>query len=92
MHLTKALIHRQVPLTGDEPIKYLTENLHWRCANAEDREIPKENVPSLKVVVQSSAYVVPPEGIGARPERGEWTRHSPITRGRLGGVNHGNEF
>jgi Tyosinase C-terminal domain len=90
--LTDTLIDHHVPLIGDEPVKYLTENLHWRCANSEDHAVPRENVPSLKVVVQSAGYVFPPEGIGARPERDEWTRHSPVTRGKLGGVNHGHEF
>ena len=55
-------------------------------------EKPREEIPSLKVVVQSAGYEVTDGVIGERPERGEWTRHSPVTRGRLGGVDHGNEF
>ena len=92
VHLTKAMIRNHCPLVGDEPVQYLTENLHWRCSNSKGEEIPRENVPSLKVVVQSAGYEIPPGGLGTRPVRGPWTRHSAITRGKPGGVNHGNEF
>lgn len=92
VHLTKALIRRHIPLTGDEPVNYLKENLHWRLSDAHENEIPREDCPSLKVVVQSAGYTLPPGGVGRRPERSPWERHSPITRGRLGGVDHGDEF
>jgi len=92
VHLTKALIRRRCPLTGDAPIEYLTENLHWRICNVEGQEIPREEVPSLKVVVQSAGYLSPHGVIGRRPERAPWTRHAPITSGKPGGVNHAHEF
>src|ERR1700738_7093 len=31
VHLTKTLIKNHVALTGNKPVEYLTENLHWRC-------------------------------------------------------------
>lgn len=92
VHLTKALIRRRCPLTGNAPVEYLTENLHWRLCNVEEREIPREEVPSLKIVVQSAGYLTPHGIIGRRPERAPWTRHAPITSGKPGGVNHAHEF
>ena len=92
VHLTKALIRRRCPLTGDPPVQYLAEYLHWRICDVHGNHIPRENVPSLKVVVQSAGYVDRPGLIGRRPERAPWTRHSPATRGKLGGVTHGHEF
>ena len=92
VHLTKALIRAHCPLVGEEPVEYLRENLHWKCANiAECRIIPNEEVAGLKVVVQSAAYQAPVE-IGGRPVRGEWTRHAPITAGKPGGVSHPDAF
>jgi tyrosinase len=92
VHLTKALIRRRCPLTGAAPVHYLTENLHWRMCDVEQNEIPSQNVPSLKVVVQSAGYLTPHGILGRRPERGPWTRHAPITSGKAGGVNHAHEF
>jgi len=91
VHLTKTLIRHHVPLTGDEPVEYLTENLHWRVCTIQGNEVPRESIPSLKVVIQSAGYETGGE-VGRRPERSGWTRHSPITRGKPGGVNHGDEF
>jgi len=96
VHLTKTLIRRHCPLTGDAPINYLKENLHWRLCNAKEEEVRREDVPSLKVVVQSAGFdTTPNDGsqiIGRRPQRSPWERHSPITAGRPGGVEHGDEF
>jgi hypothetical protein len=92
VHLTKTLIRHHVPLSGDAPVTYLTENLHWRISTLAGTEVAREDVPSLKVVVQSSGYEVPDGVIGRRPVRTPWTRHSPVTRGRPGGVDHGDEF
>ena len=90
VHLTKALIRHQIPLTGQEPVDYLKENLHWRCSDVHDQDVPREQIPSLKIIVQSAGYTVPPGG--TRPQRGPWFRHLPITRGRPGGVDHEDEF
>jgi hypothetical protein len=92
VYLTKALIRRHIPPTGNEPVNYFKENMHWRLCDINQNEVPSEDVPSLKVVVQSAGYTVPPEGIGRRPQRNLLERHSPITRGRPGGVDHGDEF
>jgi tyrosinase len=92
VHLTKALIRHHIPLTGNEPVNYLKENLHWRLCDVNENEVLREDVPSLKVVVQSAGYTVPPGGIGRRPLRGPWVRHAPVTRGRPGGVDHEDEF
>ena len=92
MHLTKTLIRHHVALTGDEPVEYLKENLHWRVSSLKDGEVDRIDVPSLKVVVQSAGFEVPDGVVGRRPARTPWTRHSPVTHGRLGGVNHGDEF
>lgn len=90
VHLTDTLISHQIPLQGDEPIEYLSKNLHWRAANFKDENIPTESIPSLKVVVQSAGFNLPPGGV--RPVTGPWTRHALVTRGKPGGVNHANEF
>jgi tyrosinase len=90
VHLTETLIRCHVPLTGDEPVAYLKENLHWRISNKDENLVAREDVPSLKVVVQSAGYSFT-EG-DDRPQRSEWIRHAPVTAGRPGGVNHGGEF
>jgi len=93
VHLTKTLIRNHVPLTGNEPINYLAHNLHWRLSTVHDgAEKDREEVPSLKVVVQSAGYDSAPGFVEGRPVRGQWTRHAPVTRGRLGGVDHGEDF
>jgi hypothetical protein len=93
VHLTKALIRHRIPLVGDEPVEYLKENLHWRASTVRGDEVPIADIPSMKVVVQSAGYQLPPGGgVGARPHRLPWIRHSPVTRGRTGGVDHGDDF
>jgi len=55
VHLTKALLHRGISIT-DIPVEFLRQRLCWRICDADEKEIPVENVPSLKVVVQSRSY------------------------------------
>jgi hypothetical protein len=86
------MIRRRCPLIGEAPVEYLAANLHWRLCDVADHEISRENVPSLKVVVQSAGYIDGHGIVGRRPERGPWIRHAPITRGKPGGVNAGHEF
>jgi len=93
VHLTKALIRHRIPLVGDEPLEYLQKNLQWRASTVQGVEVPLADIPSLKVMVQSAGYELPPGGgIGARPHRLPFRTHSPITRGRQGGVDHSNDF
>jgi Tyosinase C-terminal domain len=93
VHLTKALIRHRVPLVGNAPVEYLKENLHWRASTVKGVEVPIADIPSLKVVVQSAGYRLPPAGgIGARPVKLPSARHAPITSGKPGGVDHGDDF
>lgn len=93
VHLTESLIRHHIPLQGDEPIEYLKNNLHWRASDCNEEEIRREDIPSLKVVVQSAGVVLPPGGgVGSRPIRSIWTRHAHVTRGKPGGVNREDEF
>ena len=93
VHLTKALIRNRIPLVGDEPVEYLKKNLHWRASTVQGVEVPLADIPSLKVIVQSAGYQLPPGGgIGARPHKLPARTHSPITRGRQGGVDHSEDF
>jgi Tyrosinase C-terminal domain len=89
VHLTKSLVRRRVPLSGGEPVEYLTKNLHWRVTDVTDHIFPNESVPSLKVVVQSA-----PSSINNAGEHvcGPWTRHPEITRGRAGGIDNAEDF
>jgi Tyosinase C-terminal domain len=92
VHLTKALIRHGVPLTGRQPVEYLTKNLHWRVSTVTGEEKSIADIPSLKIVVQSAGYEVPGGVIGGRPERTGWTRYPEITHGKPGGVDHKDDF
>jgi tyrosinase len=84
VYLTEPLIHRHVALTGDEPEKYIKENLHWRCHDIDGNVVPNDSIPTLEVVVQSSGYrIVPGQD---RPERTPRKIHEDVTRGRVGGI------
>jgi hypothetical protein len=85
VYLTEALIRRRIPLVGEEPEKYLKENLHWRCCGFRG-VIPVESIPSLEVIVQSASYVAAP-GVGNGPiDRSPWVVHAPVTSGNPGGI------
>jgi hypothetical protein len=92
VHLTKALIRHGVPLTGRQPVEYLTQNLRWRVSTVAGEEKSIADIPSLKIIVQSAGYEVPGGVIGGRPERTGWTKYPEITHGKPGGVNHGDDL
>ena len=54
-----------------------------------------EEVPSLKAIVLSARYSLKPDEFadeGVQWERGAFRVHSSITSGKLGGVEHEDEF
>ena len=78
-------------------MRYLEENLHcrYRCYSVWNQEVPVEEVPSLKVIVLSAGYSLKPDEFadeGVRWECGAFSVPPSITSGKLGGVNHEDEF
>jgi hypothetical protein len=84
VYLTKALIHNLVALTGEEPVQYLTEKLHWRLANISGQQYGASDVGGLSVYVESGGCRVADDG---KMEWTGWTRHSEVTSGKTGGIS-----
>lgn len=74
--LTDALIERGIPLSGNAPIEYLTNNLQWRCVNSQDNLIPNDQAAGLMVVVQSAPYTEDEFGLHGSA----WTIHESVTQ------------
>lgn len=85
VYLTKALIKRGIALVGDEPEKYLKDQLQVRAYSIITGTVyTPETLPSLELSIQSAGYQTTP-GVGGpgRPQRGRWQIHRDVTGGRL---------
>ncbi|KAL8999226.1 MAG: hypothetical protein Q9169_001891 [Polycauliona sp. 2 TL-2023] len=73
-------------LTDETATKeYLTRNLHWRVTTMGDKEVPRDQVPDLKIAV-ISANVQAAEADDQFPVWGEMKVQSDITNGRPAGL------
>ncbi|KAL8812863.1 MAG: hypothetical protein Q9223_007185 [Gallowayella weberi] len=105
--LQSTIVTGQIPLTralrADEQKKllnmtdeaktkeYLTKNLHWRITTMDDKDVPREAVPDLKVSV-ITANVQAAKADDEFPVWGELKVHTDITDGRPAGLGVGDDI
>ncbi|KAI9806662.1 MAG: hypothetical protein M1825_006119 [Sarcosagium campestre] len=67
---------------------FLTKYLSWRVQTFDDRAVPTENLPSLKVYVVDQK-VIPSKSFDSFPLYGKLTPHTDVTKGKVGGTSGG---
>ncbi|KAL8771913.1 MAG: hypothetical protein Q9209_002851 [Squamulea sp. 1 TL-2023] len=70
--------------------EYLTRNLHWRITTMDDKDVPRDQVPDLKISVVA-ANVEAAKADDKFPVWGELKVQHDITDGRPGGLNFGDD-
>ncbi|SPN96684.1 related to Tyrosinase [Cephalotrichum gorgonifer] len=93
--LTSALLQditagKLASLEVADVVPYLKRNLHWRVALFTGESYPVEQVPGLKVSVCSSKVRIGEDGIPSYS--GEYTTHTEVTAGRVGGLGEDDEY
>ncbi|KAL8679857.1 MAG: hypothetical protein Q9186_003877 [Xanthomendoza sp. 1 TL-2023] len=104
--LQSTIVTGQIPLTRalrvDEQAKllnmtdevktkeYLTKNLHWRITTMDDKDVPREVIPDLKISVVA-ANVQAAKADDEFPLWGELKVHTDITDGRPAGLGVGDD-
>ncbi|KAL8841953.1 MAG: hypothetical protein Q9170_000733 [Blastenia crenularia] len=69
---------------------YLTKNLHWRVTTMDDKDVPRDQVPDLKISVVA-ANVQAAEADDEFPVWGEMKVQQDITNGRPAGLGSGDD-
>ncbi|KAL8908400.1 MAG: hypothetical protein Q9207_000819 [Kuettlingeria erythrocarpa] len=78
-----------VDMTNNQNTKeYLTTNLHWRVTTMDDKEVPRDQVPDLKISVVA-ANVSAAQADDEFPVWGEMIVQTDITTGRPAGLGPG---
>lgn len=77
-------------LDKDDVEPYLHKNMHWRVTLIDGTEIPRENVPALKVGVVSTKVKILEDGMPEHTD--EYECHPLITDGRPGGFCGGDDM
>jgi tyrosinase len=93
--LTKALLQDVVlgkvaSLDAVDVIPYLQRNLHWRVTTFDGSEMPRDQVPGLKVGVWSTEVNIDADGIPVYS--GQFASHFEVTEGRQGGFASGDQI
>ncbi|KAF6808219.1 tyrosinase, partial [Colletotrichum plurivorum] len=78
-------------LTPDIVLPFLIRNLHWRVVNINGRQIARETIPSLKVMVYSETVTLPHD-VAEAPQFNDRVVHYEVTHGRPGGLNTGEDL
>jgi tyrosinase len=78
-------------LGREDVVAYLKQNLHWRITELNDRVIPKENIPSVKVSVAMGKATHYAEH-SLLSEYGDYEVLYEVTQGRLTGANPGDHI
>lgn len=76
-------------LEVEDVVPYLRKQLHWRVKLWTGETLPVGEVPGLKVSVCSSRVRLDEDGIPAYS--GEYTTHTEVTAGRVGGLGDDDE-
>ncbi|OHW91286.1 tyrosinase precursor, partial [Colletotrichum incanum] len=78
-------------LSPDYALLFLIRNLHWRVVNIHSNQVPRETIPSLKVMVYSETVTLPHD-IANKPHFEGQNVHYEVTNGRPGGLNTGEDM
>ncbi|OBR08255.1 Tyrosinase [Colletotrichum higginsianum IMI 349063] len=72
-------------------LPFLVRNLHWRVVNIHGDQVPRETIPSLKVMVYSETVTLPHD-IAETPQFEGQSVHYEVTNGRPGGISTGDDM